>query len=157
MIAPVWKAEADVGPQSPCRQQPYQHCDDFGMRLAGNVDDFDLAVARFTVDRREASRVSQAHLCTRLNGADGRVLSDWLEQAEARGIDAAIDLSVRPWNIAGIRIIVGIFERDRSEASWLIVGCPAGWLLAGCASGFVSDVSAALCDILALISDDVRA
>jgi hypothetical protein len=154
MIAPVWKTEADEGSQGPCRYEPYRH--GFGMGLAGNVDDFDVAVARFTVNRREASRVSQAHLCTRLDAADGRILSDWLEQAETRGIDAAIDLSLRPWNIAGVRIVVGIFERDRSQASWLIVGCPGGWLLAGCDNGFVSDVSVALSDILALIGDDVR-
>jgi hypothetical protein len=127
------------------------------MSLAGTVGDFNVAVARFTANRREASRVSQAGSFTRLDKADAQILADWLERAEARGIDAAIDLSVRPWNIAGVRFIVGIFEKDRSEASWLIVRCSAGWMLARCSDGFVSDVSVALSDTLALIGDDLIA
>jgi hypothetical protein len=126
------------------------------MSLASSVNDFDVAVARFTVNRREASRVSQERSFMGLEWADGQILSDWLEQAEARDIDAAIDLSLRPWHIAGVPVIVGIFERNRSEASWLIVRSPAGWMLAGCSDGSISDVSTALTDVLALIGDEFR-
>jgi hypothetical protein len=133
------------------------------MSLADGVDadGVDVAVARFTVNRREAFRVSQARpfmglAFMGLDKADGQILSDWLEQAEARGIDAAIDLSVRPWHIASAPIIVGIFEKNRSKASWLLVRCPAGWMLAGCSNGSISDVSSRLTDILALIGDEPR-
>jgi hypothetical protein len=37
------------------------------------------------------------------------------------------------------------------------VRSPAGWMLARCADGSISDVSAALTDILALIGDELRA
>jgi hypothetical protein len=161
MIAPVWKVEADERSQHLCQHlgyqhRAYQHWDPVGMSFAHTVDDFDVAVARFTANRREASRVSQAGSFIGLDRADGQILLAWLEQAEMRGIDAAIDLSVRPWNIAGVAGVVGIFERNRSKASWLIVRCPAGWMLADCADGAISDVSAALSDILALIGDELR-
>jgi hypothetical protein len=157
MIAPVW--ENDEGSQH--LYQSWAGSGDrtgapVGMRLAENVADLDLAVAPFTANRREASRVSQAQLHTRLGKADGAILTDWLERAEGRGIDDAIDLSVRPWNIDGACVIVGIFERNQPEASWLIVQCSAGWMLADCADGSVSEVSVALSDILALIGDDPR-
>jgi hypothetical protein len=157
MIAPVWKVEADEGSQQLCQQWACLGRDHVGMRLADKAGDFDVAVARFTVNRREASRVSQACSFTELESADGQILSDWLEQARARGIDTAIDMSVRPWNVVGVRIVVGIFERDRLEATWLIVHCPAGWMLAGCSDGSISEVLAALSDVLALIGDQLPA
>jgi hypothetical protein len=118
--------------------------------------DLDLAVAPFTVNRREDSQVLQADIFARLEASDGTILAHWLENALRHGIDAAIDLSVRPWNIAGNPIIVGIFEKNRAEASWLIVHCSDGWMLANCSDGSVSPVSAALSDILALIGDAQR-
>jgi hypothetical protein len=126
---------------------------------ADRVAGFDVAVARFTVNRRGASRVSQAGLFmglafSGLDSADGQILSDWLKQAEACGINAAVDLSVRPWHVAGAPVIVGIFEKNRSKASWLVVRCTAGWMLVGCSDGSISEVSAMLTDILALIGDE---
>jgi hypothetical protein len=155
MIAPVWKVEADERSQHLCQHWACQDWDHVGMTLADKAGDFDVAAARFTANRREASRVSQTRSFMGLDGADGQILSDWLEQAQTRGIDTAIDLSVRPWNVAGVQIIVGIFERDRSKASWLIVHCPAGWMLAGCSDGSISEVLAALSDVLALIGDQL--
>jgi hypothetical protein len=115
-----------------------------------------LAIAHFTANRREASRVSQAHLFTRLEASDRNVLAHWLEDARRHGVDAVIDLTVRPWNIACTPIIVGIFEKNRAEASWLIVHCPDGWMLANCTDGSILGVCAALLDILALIEDAPR-
>ncbi len=39
----------------------------------------------------------------------------WLDDAGTRGIDAAMDLSVRPWGIAGAGAIVGVFEAGRKR------------------------------------------
>jgi hypothetical protein len=63
------------------------------MSLAGTVGDFNVAVARFTANRREASRVSQAGSFTRLDKADAQILADWLERAEARGVGGALDFA----------------------------------------------------------------
>jgi hypothetical protein len=145
--------EADELSQHLCQQPEQPGWGGIGMRLAGVVADFDVAVGHFTVNRHEASRVSQIRLFTGLDRVDRKVLSDWLQRAEVRGIDTAIDLSVRPWNIAGIPVIVGIFEKNRSQATWLIIHCIDGWVLARCGDGSVSDVSGALSDILALIGD----
>ena len=93
-------------------------------------------------------RVSHTGLFPGLGRADGRILLDWLERAEAIGIDAAVDLTARPWNIGGIGLILGVFEKHRREASWLVLRCDAGWVLAGCADGSVSTASVALLDAL---------
>ncbi len=54
------------------------------------------------------------------------MLSDWLDHAGARGIDAAMDLSVRPWGVAGAGAIVGVFEAGKEKASWLLLRHWAG-------------------------------
>ena len=91
-----------------------------------------------------------------LDAADRKVLADWLVRANERGIDRAIDLSVRPWNVAGHPVVVGVFETDKPLASWLAVRLGIDWTLARCADGFVSDASASLLEILDLIDADAN-
>jgi hypothetical protein len=88
---------------------------------------------------------------TGLDAADRQVLSSWLASAAARGIDTVMDLSVRPWDIGGAAVIVGVFETNKNQASWLVVREGSGWTLARCADGFVSGLTKSLPDILALI------
>lgn len=109
---------------------------------------------RFYADRGEETRVSQAKIFTGLDIADQQALSDWLDGAV--GIDAVKDLTVRPWNIAGPRAILGVFETDQDQASWLIVRHGSGWTLARRADGLVSDVLELLADILGLIDEQRR-
>jgi hypothetical protein len=91
---------------------------------------------------------------TGLDVADRKVLSDWLDRAGVRGIDAAMDLSVRPWGVSDVGAIIGVFGAGDDRASWLIVGHRAGWTLARCSDGFVSDVMTSLPAVLALIDAD---
>jgi hypothetical protein len=86
-----------------------------------------------------------------LDEADHEVLSRWLARAGFRGIDAAIDLSARPWGVSSAGVIVGVFDAGEDRASWLIVGYHAGWTLARCSDGFISDVMTSLPAVLALI------
>ena len=65
-----------------------------------------------------------------------------------------MDLSVRPWGIAGAGAIVGVFEAGKEKASWLLLRHWSGWTLARCADGFVSDAMMSLPAILALIDAD---
>ncbi len=116
-----------------------------GMFLAGGW------VGRRSVGWDEASWVSRVEKITGFDADDRQVLSDWLTRARADGIDKAIDLAGRPWRIDGPRAIVGVFEKAKDQASWLIVRDSSGWVLISCEDGFVSDVSAALSDVLALI------
>ncbi len=89
-----------------------------------------------------------------LDDADQDTLSAWLSRAAARGIDAAIDLSVRPWGVSGVGAIIGVFDVGRDQASWLIVGHGCDWTLARCADGFISPVMISLPAVLALIDAD---
>ncbi|HEY4042230.1 MAG TPA: hypothetical protein VGM32_10380 [Rhodopila sp.] len=109
---------------------------------------------RFTTGRGEETWVPGAQTFAGLEQADRKALSDWLDRAGARGIDAAMDLSVRPWGITGAGAVVGIFEAGKDRASWLVVRHGSGWTLARCVDGFVSDVMASLPAILALIDVD---
>jgi len=86
-----------------------------------------------------------------LDDADRQILSGWLERARARGIDAVVDLSVRPWGVGGTGVIVGVFDAGEDRASWLIVGHRTGWTLARCGDGFISEVMTSLPAVLALI------
>jgi hypothetical protein len=104
--------------------------------------------------RVEETWVPPAQTYAGLDKADRLVLLDWLDDAGARGIDAAMDLSVRPWGVAGAGAIVGVFEAGREKASWLLLRHWAGWTLARCADGFVSDPMMSLPAILALIDAD---
>jgi hypothetical protein len=109
---------------------------------------------RFNAGGGEATWVLRASRFTGLDIADQQALSDWLD--DAAGIDTVRDLADRPWNIAGASVILGVFENDRDQASWLIVRYGSGWTLARCADGFVSDVFESLPDLFGLI-DEQRA
>ena len=91
---------------------------------------------------------------TGLDEADSKVLSTWLDRASARGIEAAMDLSVRPWGVSNVGAIIGVFGAGEDRASWLVVGHGTGWTLARCSDGFVSDVMTSLPAVLALIDAD---
>jgi hypothetical protein len=109
---------------------------------------------RFTNGGGEESWVPGSPTFTGLDDANRQVLSDWLDRAGVLGIDAALDLSVRPWGVSGAGAIVGVFAGGDDRASWLIVGHGSGWTLARCADGFVSDVMTSLPAVLALIDAD---
>jgi hypothetical protein len=100
--------------------------------------------------RGESSRVVQAAKLTGLEAADHRVLADWLDSAEG-AFDTVVDRAARRWRIDGARAIIGVFERGKPHASWLMVRGHAGWVVARCEDGFISDVSTALPEILELI------
>ncbi|HEY1413993.1 MAG TPA: hypothetical protein VGF36_17740 [Rhodopila sp.] len=106
---------------------------------------------RFTAGRSEETWVPGTGTFTGLDDADQQVLSDWLDQAGARGIDAALDFSVRPWGVTGTGAIVGVFEAGEHHASWLLVRRGSGWVLARRRDGFVSDEMSSLPAVLALI------
>jgi hypothetical protein len=106
---------------------------------------------RFTVDRGEETWVPGTGTFAGLDDADQHILLDWLDRAGARGIDAALDLSVRPWGVTGAGAIVGVFEAGKNQASWLLVRHGSGWVLARREDGYVSDEMLTLPIILALI------
>jgi hypothetical protein len=101
----------------------------------------------------EATWVLQAGTFTGLDTADRQVLSGWLDAAS--GIDTVLDLATRPWNIAGASAILGVFETDQDQASWLIVRHGSRWTVAREADGFVSDELDSLQEILGLL-DELR-
>ena len=110
---------------------------------------------RFTSGRGEEPWVPGARTFVGLDDADRQILAAWLVRAgRRRGIDAAIDLSVRPWGVTDAGAVVGVFEAGKNRASWLVVRHGSGWMLARCADGFVSDVMPSLPAILALIDAD---
>ncbi len=109
---------------------------------------------RFTSGRGEETWVSGSPTFAGLDDADRHFLSAWLDCARARGIDAALDLSVRPWGISGAGVIIGVFSEGQDQASWLIVGHGCRWTLARCADGFVSEEITSLPAVLALIDAD---
>jgi hypothetical protein len=109
---------------------------------------------RFTNGGGEESWVPGLPTFAGLDEMDRKVLADWLNGAGVRGIDAALDLSVRPWGVSGAGAIIGVFDAGDDRASWLIVGHGSGWTLARCADSFVSDVMTSLPAVLALIDAD---
>jgi hypothetical protein len=111
---------------------------------------------RFTAGERQETRMLRAKTFKGLGKTDRKVLTDWLARAGAGEIDTVIDLSGRPWNVANASLIVGVYETDKADASWLIVRDGTSWALARCADGFISDGSMSLSDILALISRDIN-
>jgi hypothetical protein len=109
---------------------------------------------RCTAGRGEETWVPGSPTFAGLDDADRHILSDWLDRAGARGIDAAMDFSVRPWGVTGAGAIIGVFHAGHDKASWLIVRHGSGWTLARCRDSFVSDVMISLPAILALIDAD---
>jgi hypothetical protein len=98
--------------------------------------------------------VPRAQTYAGIDEADRLALLEWLDSAAPRGIDAVMDLSVRPWGIAGTGTIVGVFEAGKEDASWLLIRHWGGWTLVRCADGFVSDAMMSLPATLALIDAD---
>lgn len=86
-----------------------------------------------------------------LDVADRQVLADWLACKSPDGVDAVLDLTARPWNLAGIGPIIGVFEAAKLRATWLILRHPDGWLLIDPGDGSVSDLCATLAGVLASI------
>jgi hypothetical protein len=91
-----------------------------------------------------------------LDPANRDILTDWLATAGTGTIDTVIDLLPRPWNVAGPHTIIGVFEKGKETASWLIVGYGARWTLARCGDGYLSNACATLGEALRLIDDAVR-
>ena len=87
----------------------------------------------------------------RLDPVDREVLSDWHKTIADRSIDMIIDMSLRAWNTAGARVIIGVFEKGKDTASWLVVGYHDSWILVHCANGTASAEFATLAEVLTLI------
>ena len=98
--------------------------------------------------------VPQVETFKALSDSDRKVLAGWLATAAARGIDAAVDLSNRPWSIPATPVIVGVFEAHNQRASWLAVRLEAEWTLIRCEDGSILEASASLPDVLRLIDLD---
>ncbi len=105
----------------------------------------------YNVRKYRAICVLPERTSTGLDRAERQALSEWLDTAA--GIDTAMDLGVRPWNIPGATAIIGVFETGSDQASWLVVRCDQGWMLARRTDGYISDVFASLQDILDLIDE----
>jgi len=127
----------------------WQHHGAVGMTFVPTSD------VRFNAGHDEATWVLLAGTFKGLNRVDRQTLSDWLDGAS--GIDTVVDLTERHWNIDGPQAILGVFESDEEQASWLIVGDGAGWTLVRCIDGFISNVLTAFPDILDLIDEQRRA
>jgi hypothetical protein len=103
----------------------------------------------FNPDRGEASWMLQTGTFTALDPASRDSLSNWL--ARVGCIDTVLDLSPRPWKVAGARTIIGVFEEGKDQASWLIIGQCSVWTLARCDDGSIAGPCATLAEILRLI------
>ena len=86
-----------------------------------------------------------------LDPVDREILSDWHKTIADRSIDMIADMSLRSWNTIGARVIVGVFERGKEAASWLVVKYHDSWILVNCADGTASAEYATLAEVLALI------
>ncbi len=99
---------------------------------------------------------------TGLDSASRASLTDWLASAAAGAgagagcIDTVLDLSHRPWRVADARTIIGVFERGKPSASWLIVRHRSLWTLVRCGDSAVSETRSTLGEILGLIDDALR-
>ncbi len=111
----------------------------------------------FTLDQGEGTGVPVAQTFAGLDDAEQVILARWLHRVGTRislerGINLAIDLSARPWNIAGVSVVIGVFEAGKDQASWLIVRAAGRWVLAQCSDGFVSDEMPSLQAVLDIIA-----
>ncbi len=130
-------------------QTPWQIRRPAGMSFAVKSD------IRFNIGGNEATWVLQAGTFTGLDIADRQALSDWLDDNSS--VDTIIDLADRSWNIARASTILGVFESNSDQASWLIVRYGDGWTLARLRDSFISDVLDSLPNILRLIDEQYRA
>lgn len=88
----------------------------------------------------------------RLDPADGAVLATWLRRMRPAGIDAAIDLSARRWDVPGALTVIGVFRLREARARWLLVSHEQGWLLLRPDNGFAATAPRALKDVLTFIA-----
>ena len=79
------------------------------------------------------------------------LLTNWLSDARAKGIDAAIDFARRPWGAGELECVIGVFKTDRAIASWLLVRYRLQWVVVTVADETISAVCDSLADALALI------
>jgi hypothetical protein len=132
MIAPGWTKDDAVSGQVPCSGTAGQHLTaPYGVRPADEIG----AMSAFAG----------------LVAADRQALADWLVRQAPAHIDAVRDLSARPWNLAGIGPIIGIFEPGKPLASWLIAHHAQGWLVVRPSDGSMADPAATLADALGLL------
>ena len=87
-----------------------------------------------------------------LDPASRAELESWLASVAHLGVDAAIDLSGRPWALPSDCVIIGIFRKDGKVASWLLVGDGLGWSVVNCASNDLAGSADTLSQALALIT-----
>lgn len=102
-----------------------------------------------------------------LDLADRQVLADWLSVARVGQIatsggiansswtdgpgqiDRVIDFARRPWNVAGLDAVIGIFEAGSPAASWLLVRYESRWVLAQVGDDITGGTVSEVCDSLA--------
>jgi hypothetical protein len=113
---------------------------------------------RFNPNGGEALGMLQSETFAALDLASRTVLSEWLSSAAttADHIDALIELSSRAWKIAAERTIIGVFEKGKDSASWLIIEHQCLWTLARCDNRSVSGSYASLGEVLELLDDALR-
>jgi hypothetical protein len=87
-----------------------------------------------------------------LDPADAAALAAWLERMRPKGIDAAIDISSRRWNVPGAQALIGLFQEGEARARWLLVRHEDGWLLLRPCDAFALTAPRALEDVLAVIA-----
>ena len=83
--------------------------------------------------------------------ADRAILAAWLGRVRARGIDAAVDLTPRPWNVPGALAVIGVFRAHEGVARWVIAWHADGWLLLRPHDGFIQEAPRPLQEVLATI------
>jgi len=90
-----------------------------------------------------------------LDPDDRQVLADWLAIAVVGRVDRVIDFARRPWKVAGLEIVIGIFKTGSSTASWLLLWYEFHWVVAQVGDerkgGAVSEVCDNLAEALGLI------
>ncbi len=125
-----------------------------GMRFANNLK------IRVMAGQSGASWVSGTDAFIGLSPNDKQILDEWLVVAKAGQIDRVIDFGDRRWNVAGLDVVLGVFEAGGLAASWLLVRYQSCWVLAqvgetlgvgDSVEGEVSDICDSLPEALALI------
>ena len=86
-----------------------------------------------------------------LEGAEREDLFTWLEAVADTSIDAVLDLSARPWHVAEVNAVIGVFEAAQPLASWIILRVAGEWRLLRPADGFISMPATALREVLGWI------
>ncbi|WP_428484017.1 hypothetical protein [Rhodopila sp.] len=87
-----------------------------------------------------------------LDPNDRQVLADWLATAKPGEVKTICDFTPRPWHLAALEVVIGVFESGRPLASWLLVRYQSCWVLATVDDDAVSEVCDSLTEALGLIS-----